>query len=248
MFNTTRGLILREVRYKESDKILTVLTEDDGKITARARRALSPKSKLAAATQVLTFSDITLFGHKGMWTINEAAVIEQFSGLRTSLESLALASYFAEALEAVSDEDYPDPAILQLGLNSLYALSKRLYPPEHIKAAFELRLMCLSGYEPDISACSACGETRLTEAYLHPRGGEIYCENCRPDAAVEISRAVLDAMGHIVAAEPKKLFSFTLDGGSLKKLGQICEAYMLFQLDRPFASLDYYKKINGDNK
>ena len=39
MFLTTRGLVLREVRYKEADKILTVLTQHEGKVTVRARRA-----------------------------------------------------------------------------------------------------------------------------------------------------------------------------------------------------------------
>ena len=40
MFHTTRGLILREAKYKESDKILTILTETEGKITAKARGCL----------------------------------------------------------------------------------------------------------------------------------------------------------------------------------------------------------------
>ena len=41
MFETTKALILREVRYKESDRILTVLTDTDGKRTLKARGALS---------------------------------------------------------------------------------------------------------------------------------------------------------------------------------------------------------------
>ena len=53
---------------------------------------------------------------------------------------------------SVSAEEYPDPPVLQLGLNSLYALSRALCPPEQIKAVFELRLMCLAGYEPDLSS------------------------------------------------------------------------------------------------
>ena len=45
MFLTTRGLVLREVRYKESDKILTVLTQHEGKITVRARCARAAASR-----------------------------------------------------------------------------------------------------------------------------------------------------------------------------------------------------------
>ena len=78
MFETTRGLVLRSVRYKESDKILTVLTESEGKLTLRARGALRKGGKLAAATELYTLSDMTLFSNRGRWQLNEAQTIEQF--------------------------------------------------------------------------------------------------------------------------------------------------------------------------
>ena len=72
MFLTTRGLVLREVRYKESDKILTVLTQHEGKVTVRARGALRKGSRITAATQLLTYSDMTIFENRGRRTLNEA--------------------------------------------------------------------------------------------------------------------------------------------------------------------------------
>ena len=82
MFLTTRGLVLREAKYKETDKILTLLTETDGKLTVKARGVARARSKISAASQLLTFSDFTLFGSRGRWTINEAESVEQFRGLR----------------------------------------------------------------------------------------------------------------------------------------------------------------------
>ena len=166
MFLTTRGLVLREVRYKESDKILTVLTQHEGKITVRARGALRKGSRITAATQLLTYSDMTIFENRGRRTLNEASTVEEFLGLRADLGAFALGSYFAELLETVSAEEYPDPPVLQLGLNSLYALSRALCPPEQIKAVFELRLMCLAGYEPDLSCCARCGAPEPAEPWL----------------------------------------------------------------------------------
>ena len=55
--------------------------------------------------------------------------------------------------------------------------------------------------------------------------------------------AVIEAMRYIVDAEPKKVFSFRLDPEALRRLGQVCEAYLLYELDRGFASLDYYKRV-----
>ena len=105
MFLTTRGLVLREVRYKESDKILTVLTQHEGKVTVRARGALRKGSRITAATQLLTYSDMTIFENRGRRTLNEASTVEEFLGLRADLGAFALGSYFAELLETVSAEE-----------------------------------------------------------------------------------------------------------------------------------------------
>ena len=179
MFKTVNALVLREVRYKEADRILTLLTDTEGKITAKARGALRKSSRTAAATQQLTYSEMTLFENKGRWTVNEAVVREGFKGLRGEMERLALGAYFAECMEAFGVEDQPEPALLQLGLNCLYALSRGLYPPEHIKAAFELRLMCLSGYAPELSCCAVCGK-EPEQPVLSLDHGRLCCRTCLP--------------------------------------------------------------------
>ena len=245
MFLTTRGLVLREAKYKETDKILTVLTETDGKISVTARGGARTRSKLAAATQLLTFSDFTLFGNKGLWTVNEAATVEQFRALRADINTLALGSYIAELLEAVSNENVAEPEILQLGLNALYALSNRLCPPKQLKAAFELRLMCLSGYRPELEQCAGCGKTGMAEARLFPEHGELYCPDCRAVGGLHVSEGTLEAMRYIVDADSRRVFSFRLAEPQLSELGEVCEAYTLYQLDRSFGSLDYYKKLRA---
>lgn len=248
MFLTTKALVLRETKYKDADKILTLLTADEGKITAKARGALRKSCKYAAASQILCFSDMTLFGNKGKWSINEAQTIEQFLPLREDIGHLALANYFAEMLEAVSDEDSPNPEVLQLGLNSLFALSRMLYSPEHIKAVFELRLMCLSGFEPDLFGCALCGEESPADALFSLKGGVIHCLGCFPGTvgiSMPLCADALEAMRYICFAEPKKIFSFSIPPEAEKQLCDIAEAYVASQLERGFASLDYWKAIKG---
>ena len=173
MFKTTRGLVLREVRYKEADRILTVLTEDMGKMTVKARGALRKGSKIAAATQFLVFSELTMLERNGFWTVSEGSTIEEFKGLRGDITALSLASYFAECIEALSDEGNPDPLLLQLILNCLFALSNDMYSQMHIKTAFEMRLMALAGYEPNLRVrCVRSGAAALQSSkrrYLLPR-------------------------------------------------------------------------------
>ncbi len=250
MFKTTKGLILREVRYKEADRILTILTETEGKITAKARGALRKSSRTGAATQQLTWSELTLFGNRGKWTVNEGSVLEGFAGLRDEIERLALGSYFAECLEAFSVEDQPDPALLQLGLNSLYALSEKLGEPEKIKAAFELRLCCLAGFQPELSACVVCGKPEPEEAVLGLEDGGVCCRSCRitPAGAVALTKDALAALRYTAQAPAKKLFSFALEGEGLRSFSRAAELYLQAHAERSFATLAYYKQFrpNGE--
>ena len=245
MYLTTRGLVLRETKYKEADKILTILTEDAGKLTVSARGALRKGSQIAAGCQLLTFSEFTLFENRGRWTVNEAQSAEQFLGLRSDISLLALGTYFAELLEAVSDEDSPDPEILRLGLNSLFALAGGYYAPEHIKAVFELRLMCLVGYFPQLEACQKCGE-EPAEPVFSTRGGTLLCRSCAGFAdgeTVSLTPGALDALRYIEGAESKKIFSFSLAERDEAVLARVCEAYVVAQLERNFASLDYWRSV-----
>ncbi|MEG0777900.1 MAG: DNA repair protein RecO [Oscillospiraceae bacterium] len=247
MFKTTRALVLRAVKYKEADKILTVLTEDEGKLTVSARGVMRRGSKISAACQLLTFSDMTLFETHGRWYIDEAQTIEQFLGLREDIALLAMGTYFAELLEAASDEDSPNNRLLQLGLNSLFALSRGLYPPEHIKSVFELRMMCLSGYEPALDFCPVCGTDNIREPYFSTSQGTVLCGACRGSfgAVFPICEASLAAMRHIAGAENKKVFSFALSERGEKRLADVCEAYVTEQLERRFSGLDYWKSVNA---
>ena len=235
MYKTTRALVLREVKYKEADKILTVLTDSDGKLTVKARGALRKSCKYGAASQALTYSEMTLFGNRGKWSLNEASIIEPFLPLRADLEALSLGTYFAETLEAVSDEDSPDPALLQLGLNSLFALASALYPREHVKAAFELRLLCLAGFEP---ALDGEGEFfSLDGGVQHGPGG------APVGRSLPLGAAARDAMRYVAAAPAKKIFAFSLSPEAEREFRAICEGYLLAQLERGFRSLDYWKNL-----
>ena len=153
MYVNIKALVIREARYKEADKILTLLTPDRGRITASAHGALSKKSRIASACQQLTYSDFVLDLRNGRYSVKEASVMESFSGLRADFSAMALACYFCDCAETFAFEDEGNDEILRLCLNSFYALSNGLYPQSKIKASFEFRLISAAGYCPDLGDC-----------------------------------------------------------------------------------------------
>jgi len=243
---TTQGIVLRETNYKEADKILTVLTRDWGKRTVKARGCRRKNSKLTAASQLLVYSELTLSERGEFTTLTEADPLEQFWSVRQDLETLALASYFAEVAEASAQEGETCPELLSLLLNCLYALDTLKKPRALVKAVFELRLLCLTGYEPLLDACAVCGAPEPLRARLHLSQGVLCCAACRTEAgegaAVPLEGGALAAMRHIVYGDPKRLFSFRLEGADLSCLSHVCQRFLTTQLDRGFRTLDFYQQ------
>lgn len=244
----TRGLVLREVNYKEGDKILTVLAEGQGKRTVKAAGCRRKNSPLSACAQLLVFSDMTLFDYQDRWQLKECATVADFRSLRQDITKLSLGTYFAEVAECVSEEGVETPGLLPLVLNSLYALDTLNKPERLVKAAFELKVCCLEGYEPLVDACAVCGLPDPEGPMLNLSEGVLHCAKCRSELGEEGISLPMDgpslaALRHVVYGDPKKLFSFTLPEKSLDVLAGVAESYLLTQLERGFRTLDFYKSL-----
>lgn len=240
----TKGIVLRATETKESDYILTVLTAEYGRLPVIARGARRKNSRLAAACQHLAFSELVLYRHGDWYMLDEASTLALFDGLRRDLEKLALASYFAEMTEAVTSEELPAPEILSLLLHALYALDALARPQGLVRAAFELRLLALSGYEPLLDECAVCGKAEPDEPVFDAAQGVVLCRRCAGlSGGVPLDAGALAAMRHIVGAPMRRLLSFTLAPPSDQRLGAACGAFAAAQLDRRFRTLDFYQSI-----
>ena len=245
MYEKTEGIVLRETEYKDSDKLLTVLTREHGKLTLRARGVKSGRSRSKAGCQLLTYSEFTVSEKQGKYTITEAAAKEMFPELREDIELLYLASYFAQVTDAVAQEEDAAPELLSLLLNALYALAKLKKSQKLVKAVFELRLACIAGFLPDLRGCAVCGNPNPNR--FNVTQGILQCAECRNDATdgirMPVSEGSLAAMRYIASADPKRLFAFTLSDGALQGLNGLTESYLTMRLERGFFTLDLYKSL-----
>lgn len=248
MRRIVEGVVLRETDTKEADKILTVLTKSEGKLTVIARGCRRKNSRTAAAAQLLAYSEMTLF-QKGKWSIlDEASTIELFRGVRQDVELLALGSYFAELSELLAEEEVPSPELLSLLLNALYALGTLHKDPRLVKAAFELRILSLSGFEPLLDRCVVCGAPQPQAPMLDVVRGQLHCGTCSLSGGKGLSMplcdASLQAMRHIVSCPGKKLYAFSVPDDALRRMEDAAEAFVAAQLERGFRTLDFYKKLH----
>ena len=245
MYLTVRGLVLRVTNYNDTDALLTVLTQKHGKITVKARGLRRKNSPLAAPCQLLAYNEFTLFEYRDMYTVNEAHCVELFSGLQKDIVRLSLGTYFAQVADVLSEEDMPNPELLSLTLNCLYALTKLDALEQKVKAVFELRSACLAGYMPDLSGCRGCGQGIAD--FFDISEGQLECSVCRNSFGsgirMPINTGALEAMRYICSCDSKQLFSFSVGEASLKYISDIAESYLVTQLERGFSTLDFYKTL-----
>ena len=230
----TKGIVLRATATKEADYILNILTDSLGRIAVVARGARRKGSRIAAGSELLAFSELVLYQRGNWYYLDEASTISLFDGIRQDIELLSLASYFAEMTECVTAEDEPVPEILSLLLNSLYALDTLQKPQSIVKAAFELKLLALSGYEPLLDA----------------QQGVLLCRECAGHGGgglLPLDAGSFAAMRHVLFSEPKRMLSFSLSGETEKRFAAACEVFAQVQLDRRFKTLDFYKSMKIDN-
>lgn len=154
----TLGLVLREIHYKEADRILTLLTPKLGVISAFAPNSLRMKSKLLSGCGLFCYSEFVLSPGRNMYRIWEADVQTTFYGVSASIEGLSLSTYLSEIASALLPTGEEAEKELRLLLNCLYMISEQKADLRVIKAVFELRTMSQCGFMPQIVCCKGCGE------------------------------------------------------------------------------------------
>ncbi len=242
----TPGLIIKESNIGENDKLLVILTRDHGIVRAFADGVRRMKGKNAAATSLLCYANFTLYKGKDTYKVSDSAPIELFFDLRYDLEGLSLAQYFCEMALRLTPEEYEPTDVLRLLLNSLYFLTKGQKPIELIKAVTELKLISLSGFMPDLSACAGCEQEPGDGAYYFSlTEGVLFCGGCvKKDVnTLPINATVLAAMRHIVYSDFKKIYSFEMPARDLAALSILSERYVAVQSDTHFQTLDFYKSV-----
>ena len=240
---STDGLVIREQRIKEGDKVITILTRDKGVIRSFVNGANNIKSPKTTATGLITYSQFDVYlNSKGNYIIDDAHAKEVFMPLRQSIDKMALSQYFCELCEQVAPRDTNAEEILRLLLNSLYLLAHDKRPPELIKCIFELRLMSVSGYMPDLVGCCVCHCYEDDKMYFLPESGQLICKNCKKentDRSIMTGKTLTNVMRHCVYSELNKLFSFTLSDKATRALGYITENYCTIHLDKNLNTLDH---------
>ncbi len=201
----SRAFVVRMVDYRDSDRIVTLFTEETGKVSAFARGARKSRKRFGAALSPYMLGHVRLCGSPNsgkMFTLSEINPVERFSSIGKDVVKLALAGYFAELCRETIPDSNPEPAIFDLLLKA-YRILDTTRPTKAFVRAFELHLLAGLGMSPRLERCGGPTPEIHCEAVLDP----VYIHGIEPEVA--------ETTGHGNPSS-EKIFAFDLTlGGAL---------------------------------
>ncbi len=146
----TTGIILTRTDFGEADRILTVLTPDNGKLRLMAKGVRRLKSKLAGSIELFSVTNITFIRGRGdIGTLVSARLVRHFSTIVHDIDRTMLCYELMKQLNKVT-EDEPDQEYYHLLEHTLEAMDDVQLSTEVISSWFRMQLLRIGGHSPNL--------------------------------------------------------------------------------------------------
>jgi DNA repair protein RecO (recombination protein O) len=177
----TQGIIIKQTKLGESDKIVTIYTPEFGKLKAVAKGACRPGSKLGGNVEPLTYSLMFLARGRNLDIITQSQTINGFLLLKSDLRRMACGFYILDLLDSFTVEGSENRPLFDLLLDVLGQLGE----PDSNETAlryFELHLLHYLGYRPQLRRCVDCDSSlKPVVNFFSPGKGGLLCPRCTPE-------------------------------------------------------------------
>jgi DNA repair protein RecO (recombination protein O) len=195
----TRAIVLKVVEFSETSCVVTLFTEDFGKVGALAKGARRPKGPFEGAIDLLALIRIVFLrkSSDSLDLLTEAKLERRFRSAQRDLARLNAGYYVAELLTELTERGDPHPALFQAGDQTLQGIDSGA-PLLDTIVRFELTALHEVGHLPSLDACVVCGRPveRSGRFAFGMTAGGVLCNNCRPGrrGVVSVSSQVIDVL------------------------------------------------------
>jgi len=242
----TKGLVIKEQPYKEQDKILTIFTEDDGKIQCIARGVRRQKSGLLANTQIFAYSEFVYYPGKNFGIINQSNLIEAFYPLRNDLTKMALASYLLDLMYNAYEFFQKSPEILKLLLHVLFYISAGTAKNDLVLVgAFQMKLVSYLGYRPGLKTCMMCQNDQDLSLFSIENNGVI-CSDCQEPTEgylYKLSPTMLKLLRDFLGQPIKQLKDREVSTVEAIKINDLLDHYIGYCIGKSSKAYAFYKTM-----
>ena len=234
----TQAFVLKNIKYKDSDKIFTLFSKDLGKISAVARGVRKISSKRAGNLDTLNLVSVCIRENSNSFSdIEEVKTLESYKDLKKDLKNSLEAYYIIELVHKSVEEGEGNEDLFKLLKKSLDMMQKNS-DCSFVVNYFEMHLMNLLGYKMTLDKCSVCSKklSKSWEKYsFNVENGSFECENCSK-YGIGLSKDAALGMFYLYKAKiPSDLKNFA------SEIDKIMKIYIGRKLERKFKSLEIDK-------
>jgi len=241
------GIVIRKKDFGEADKILTIYTRGRGRITAFAPGARKVTSRKTSATELFTHGYYFFHQGKNMDVITEWEILNTFYQLREDLNKAALSFYMAELLNSLLVDGQPHYPTYRLFLESMSLLARAKESHELWVRAFEVKVLNLHGFGPELYQCASCSNPLSAEKYFQMDHGGTVCVECLEDGLL-LTEDQLLFIRNLARRNWNELSRLKFEEQQLVDSEKILALYLRNVLEKELESADFVKQAKQELK
>jgi DNA repair protein RecO (recombination protein O) len=242
----TDAIILRRSDFAEADRLLTVFTPAYGKLQLLAKGVRKTASRKAGHVELFMLTNLLVARGRTWDIVSQAEIVEAYRGLREDLGKTSQAYYLAELTDRFTEEHDSNTPLFELLALTLARLS-HIDDPFMALRYFELHLLGLTGYQPQLFFCVACQEALepVENNYFHFASGGILCPlhgPNRPESEV-LPLAVFKVLRYLQRETWEQVQGLQLKTATGRQVESLLQGYITFVLERKLKSVDFIRKL-----
>jgi DNA repair protein RecO (recombination protein O) len=246
----TEAIVMRRTDFGEADRLLTLFSREKGKIKAIAKGARKPQSRKTGHVELFTRANLFIAVGKTLDIITQAETVSAHAVLRQDLVRATYAAYLVELLDRFVGKEDPHAGIYQLLADALIWLTE-VETAELLLAAryYELRLLALTGFQPRLFHCVACGNPiEEQDQFFSAELGGLLCPNCyeadrnaRPVTAVAVK-----VLRYLQSRPWDTVKVLRLKRPLHSELETLMHHYLTYTLERNLKSVDFLHRLRRE--
>jgi DNA repair protein RecO (recombination protein O) len=258
----TEAIVLRRKDIGEADRMLTLFTPSRGKVRVIAKGIRKPRSRKAGHLELFTRSQLLLAQGRDLDIVTQAEMVEAYRPLREYLVRGAYAHYAVELMDKLTPERQESPELYDLLRDMLgwLCVGEELAPAARY---YELRLLGLAGYQPQLHYCVVGREKIVAEdQYFSAVDGGVVCPRCGKERGAHdrgghdrgghdrglmpISMAALKYLRYFQTQPYGSVIKLRLGNGVLAEMEHVLHRYLVVILERQLKSVEFLKLIRRE--
>ncbi len=235
------GIVISETNVGESNKLITVLLKDYGKISISCKGARNTKSKFLSGTQLFSYGEFVIFLGRGFNSLVSVDLIESFYNIRKDYDKLCYGYYFLEMVNKLLLYGEPCNDFILLLAKALKNLAKDNCNSTLVCVVFELKFLHLYGHQPASDFCYSCNkeiDNFGSKIYFGSYG--ILCKECGRvvNDKILVNKTIVYVINFIISKDLNNIFSFEIPQEDVIKLYNCTKLFIKNNMDAKFVSLD----------